>query len=362
MQAPRVKHGHDVARTPAGRIRLGGRVLGVAGEIIDPDGVVWSLLEAMDGTRRPDEVAAKAHERHSHVKLADLRDAVDQLVTTGYVEEAAPPPSALTEGQRDRYSRSTAFYGFVDRRSRQSPWEPQERLAVARVAIVGLGGSGCAAAYALAASGVGQMMLVDDDEVALSNLNRQCLYTEADIGLPKVEVAGRRLGALRSDLELEIRRSRVCGVQDLRQILNGLNVFLLCADSPGEIPSWVNRAAQSTGTPWVYGGYDGPHVTVSLFLPGQGPCFECAQAAYADPSSTWERLPHPPGQFAPVTATTAGLSGLLMAHVAIAHLAGVGEPKPGHAHVWNMARIGHAYTAEPDRRADCPACGSSHDR
>lgn len=357
MRAPRVKQVHDVARTPAGRIRLGGRVRGVAGEINDPYGVVWSLLEGMDGSRSPEEVAAQAHERHPDIEVADLRRATEQLMRTGYVEEGAPPPTALNERQRDRYSRSAAFYGFVDRLPRRSPWEPQERLSAARVAVVGVGGSGCAAAYALAASGVGEMTLVDDDEIALSNLNRQCLYTEADIGLPKVEVAARRLATLRSDLDLKVLQTRLTGSQDLHNILDGLDILLLCADRPREIASWVNHAAQPAGTPWVYGGYDGPHVTVSLFLPGHGPCLECARANYADPSNSWERLSHPPGQFAAVTATTAGVSGLLMAHVAIAHLTGVGRPDPGHAHVWNMARIGLAYTAESERRADCPACG-----
>ena len=72
---------------------------------------------------------------------------------------------------------------------RASSWDAQARLARSRVTVVGLGGSGAGAAAALAASGVGRLHCVDPDAVELSNLNRQVLYSEDDIGRPKVDAA-----------------------------------------------------------------------------------------------------------------------------------------------------------------------------
>lgn len=356
MRAPMVKATHGVVRTRDGVIRLGGHVYGVAGEIEDTDGVVWSLLTGMDGTRSPDEVAAWAERRHPEVEPAVLRDAVDQLIATGYVEEADPSASTLAGDQRERYSRSAAYYGFVDRSARRSPWDAQERLGAARTAVVGVGGTGCAAAWALAAGGVGSLVLVDDDHVALSNLNRQLLFGDADLDRAKVDAAGRRLADLRADLALDLVPQRMRSAEDLAAVMDRVDVLLLCADQPPDIAEWADAAAAVTATPWVQGGYAGPHVTTTLYVAGTGTCHACAQAGHPDPLSGAVELAHPAEAFAPVTGTTAGISGLLMAHVAIAHLTGAAPPEPGLTHVWNMARLGHAYEVRATPRADCPTC------
>src|SRR2546426_9229612 len=83
-----------------------------------------------------------------------------------------------------------------------------EKIARSRVLVIGVGGLGAPAATALAAAGVGTLGLVDPDAVELSNLHRQPLYTGADVGRPKVEVAAERLGALAPALRVETWQAR----------------------------------------------------------------------------------------------------------------------------------------------------------
>ena len=97
---------------------------------------------------------------------------------------------AMTEEQLQRYARHTVLQGVGA--------EGQERIMASSALIVGAGGLGSPAALYLAAAGVGRIGLADADCVSLSNLQRQVLYTEAEVGLPKVECARRRLSALNS--------------------------------------------------------------------------------------------------------------------------------------------------------------------
>ena len=96
----------------------------------------------------------------------------------------------------NRYERQTALPEIGP--------EGQARLARARVLIVGVGGLGCPIALYLAAAGVGTLVLVDDDTVGSTNLQRQVLYAETDLGKPKVLCAAQRLRQLNGQIRIEI--------------------------------------------------------------------------------------------------------------------------------------------------------------
>ncbi|MGW4897771.1 HesA/MoeB/ThiF family protein [Kitasatospora sp. NPDC004240] len=365
MRLPRVKPEHAAYRTTAGRVRIGGVVHGIGAEIDDPGGWVWTLVGLLDGTRGPAEAVAATVRRHPDTGPAAVATALDQLGDAGFLEDAGAPPPALTRREQERYSRGAGLYRWLDTTPRADRWDAQLRLRAARVLVLGLGGTGTTLATALAASGVGALHCVDFDTVELSNLNRQSLYTEADLGRSKTAAAVTRLSALNSDITVTGEELRVDGEDDLLTLLDRgprPDLLALCADRPEQLRRWTNRACLATGTPWVDGGYRGPLAVAGSYRPGEGACWECLHLAGREERD----LGLPPGQdepatprmpWNPATAVTAALSGALMAHAVVARLTGVPRLAPGVRFGLNLALPGEPVHERTEPRPDCPACG-----
>lgn len=358
---PRIKPEHGLYRTADGRVRIGGTVYGVAAEVDDPAGLVWTLLSAADGTRSVDQIVAHVVAAFAGESPEAVASAVHKFIDAGYLDNAAAePPAELGAREQQRYDRGQQFYRWLDLRRRDDPWEPQLRLKAARVVVLGLGGTGGTAALALAASGVGRIHCVDGDVVELSNLNRQIQFDESDIGRPKAEITAQRLRRLNSDIEVTSAKMTVTEPARLRDLSRDCDVFVLCADQPGEIRAWVNEACLHTGARWVDAGYHGPAVRAAVYTPGRGPCYECGWRHEHDKhSDVVAERPYSVrrGSSAAVTAVSAGMSGLLAAHLTIALITGVPAVEPGRPIGINLA-VQEAHDIPPyGKHPLCPACG-----
>jgi molybdopterin-synthase adenylyltransferase len=244
MRRPRMNRQHACYVTVEGKVRIDAEVHGLGVEIEDPHGRVWAILTAMDGTRSPDEVIAETTAAHSTLSDGAATNVMQQLLEAGLLEDgSATPPQRLSERERTRYSRGVDFLQWIDRTPRSNPWDLQLRLRESRVLLIGVGGTGSTVAQGLVASGVGHLHCVDDDVVELSNLNRQLLYCESDLGAVKVEAAVDRLRALNSDVTVTGERRLVQGPRDIAGLLEpGYDVLLLCADQP---PDRIRRWART---------------------------------------------------------------------------------------------------------------------
>ncbi|GGW32201.1 hypothetical protein GCM10010503_04950 [Streptomyces lucensis JCM 4490] len=355
MKLPRIKAEHAPHRFDDGTVRLGGGVYGVAAEIADPHGWIWEALALLDGTASPDRIERRLADRYPALGAAGAHRLLTELLATGYVEDAAAvPPEGLTARERDRYSRNHTYFRYVDLRPGTDAWTSQLRLKHARVTVLGVGGAGSHAAWSLAAAGVGELHLVDPDRVEESNLSRQALYTEADIGRPKAETAARRLAAVNSAGRYTHEARRADTEEQLTELVRGRDVFVLCADEPrGDvIRKMTNRVCAALGTPWVSAGYSGPLATVGVYAPG-GPCFECVGAGEeAKLKPGWTPHLGTAGALAPA----AGISGQLIAHEVISLLTGIGTTPPGFVRGVNLiAPDQHVFVRHP-ARPDCPLC------
>jgi molybdopterin/thiamine biosynthesis adenylyltransferase len=364
MRRPRIKPMHVPYVTVDGNIRIGSSVHGIGVEIEDPDGWIWTLIGALDGVRSPDGVVTAVTAAHSHLSGTTAAQAMQQLLDEGFVEDAgAAAPEGLSERDLERYSRGMAFLHWLDREPRSSPWDLQIRLSRSRVLLIGVGGTGGTAAQGLIATGVGHLHCVDVDTVELSNLNRQVIYREDDIGKPKVDAAVAHLQALNSDVKVTGEQLRVNGQSDVAGLIRaGYDLLVLCADQPDAICRWVNRACLAANVPWVTGGYHGPMASVGIYVPHHGACWECLHDQEVEQQDP--RLPagitadtlKPQLPWHPVNIVPAAITGNLLTHSALALLTGAPPVEPGFRYGLNLALPGEPILERYPRRPTCPAC------
>ncbi len=165
----------------------------------------------------------------------------------------------------DRYSRFRVLEGIGESGLR--------RLREARVAVVGIGGLGSVSARQLASLGVGSLRIVDRDVVELSNLQRQLLYTDKDIGMPKVEVAMNRLHQINDDVVVEPLALSVTEATADR-VVAGITVVIDGLDSFK--PRFaINRACVRQKVPYVFAGALSAIGNMTTILPGKTACLEC---------------------------------------------------------------------------------------
>jgi molybdopterin-synthase adenylyltransferase len=360
---PRIKFEHQPVRMGEDRIRIGGGVCGINADIVDPDGSVWALLDLLDGSRTVDQVAADLVHHFPNKSVEGVRTDVDDLVRAGYVEDAdEATPDELSGRERERHGSSRAYWRWVDLTPDRPSWHVQMLLRQVRVVVVGMGGVGCSAALALVQSGVGRVHCVDPDVVALSNLNRQVLFTEADVGRPKVSAAVALLRAHNSDIEITGERRTIDGIAVLRALAVDFDVVLLAADQPQQIRSWTNQACLATGTAWVHGGYHGPEAGVGLYRAGTGPCYDCgcaeerARQALLPKRTAWSPAV---GAVAPnaAIAVSAGITGLLAAHAAMCLITGAPALRVNCQYRYNLATLQETAVLGPETPSpQCPSC------
>ena len=199
--------------------------------------------------------------------------------------------------------------------------EGQRRLKAARVLLVGAGGLGSPAGLYLAAAGVGRLGLIDADVVDASNLQRQVLYGQRDLGRPKVEAAAERLRDLNPYIEVR-QHPDLLTASNALEILAGYD---LVVDGSDNFPTryLVNDACVLLGKPNVYGSifrFDGQ---VSVFWAERGPCYRCLFPEPPPPGSV------PSCAEAGVLGVLPGIVGSLQANEAIKLILDQGESLVG---------------------------------
>jgi len=245
----------------------------------------------------------------------------------------------LTEKDLIRFNRQILFPDFGE--------DGQESLQQSHVLVAGIGGLGSPVSIYLACAGIGKITLVDSDSVELSNLNRQTLHWENNIGERKVLSAAKKLKKINSNvqiipLDIEIRE------ENFNEQLDDVSLVIDCLDNI-EARFILNKACVLNKIPMVHGGVYGLKGEATTIIPGKTPCFECIF-----PRKDREKT------ILPIFGATPSLIASIQVMEGIKFLAGFGELLEGKMLYVNGENMEFMFVSLK-KNPDCQICGSVHE-
>ena len=209
----------------------------------------------------------------------------------------------LTRDEQERYDRQIMIRGFGE--------EGQEKLKQAKVIVAGSGGLGSPVSIYLAAAGVGTIRIVDHDKVELSNLNRQILHWDKDIGRKKVDSAAEKLSQLNQSVKIESVQGTI-SEDNVFSLVAGFDVIV---DAMDNLPTryLLNKAAIENNIPFVHGAVHGLEGRVTTIIPGKTACLKCIYRGL------------PSEEKFPVIGVTPAVIACIQATEVIKYLVGIGK-------------------------------------
>jgi adenylyltransferase/sulfurtransferase len=250
-------------------------------------------------------------------------------------------PGELTRAEVERYSRQLVLPGIGQK--------GQQKLKGSSVVVVGAGGLGIPAAVYLAATGVGRVGIVDDDTVEKSNLHRQTIYSEDDVGNPKAFLAAERLRKVNPHVTVTPHQVRLDSSNAL-DVLGGYDVVVDCTDNfPARY--LINDACVLLGKPDVYASifrFDGQ---ASVFHALEGPCYRCLFPEPPPPETVQDC------DVAGVLGVLPGIMGGIQAAQTVNLLVGSGQSLIGRLLLFSATDM--TFTeVRVAKSPDCPVCGT----
>ena len=219
--------------------------------------------------------------------------------------------------------------------------EGQERLKAARVVIAGAGGLGSVVSIYLAIAGVGEIRIIDHDTVEMSNLNRQILYGDSDVGQKKAEIALRKLKTLNPDVTVK-------AVTELITEKNAAELFGdvdAIVDAMDNIPTRyvLNKIAVANRVPLFHGAVRGFEGRATTIIPGKTACLKCI----------YPRLPQP--EITPVIGVAPAVIGSIQATEVIKYFVGIGQLLTNRLLVYD-GRSMEFMEVKLEKHSDCEVC------
>jgi bacteriocin biosynthesis cyclodehydratase domain-containing protein len=353
MRRPRIKRTTEPVESPEGDVYLMRPSAGNDIRIEKPNAEQKQLLESLDGEHTLEQLREKYGEK-------EVGELISQFEELEVIEDAADD-DLVPAAELARFDRQLRYFSDIGS-SALTPSECQRRLRDAKIAVLGVGGLGGAAALWLASIGIGEMWLIDGDRVEPSNLNRQILFTEAEIGLLKVEAATARLRSFNSQMRITSTARRLESQAEIAEFIDGSDVVIDAADWPAhDIERWCNSACFEAGIPYITMSHFPPIARVGpLYIPGKTGCFACQETAYRRQYPLFDVAVEQRRAKASPAATLGPACGLIGGQVAldIMHLlTGLADPSTlGESHIYDLR------TMEVEREPvvpepGCPVCG-----
>ena len=220
--------------------------------------------------------------------------------------------------------------------------EEQEKLQKAKVLVAGAGGLGSPISTYLAIAGIGKIILADFDSVELSNLNRQFLHHEKDIGREKLKSAEEKLLSLNPEIKVETIREKITD-ENAHSVVPPCDVIIDALDN-FDTRHVLNRLAVERNIPLIHGAVSGYRGQVTTIIPGKTPCLCCIF-----PASFKKEV-------FPVLGTTPGVIRTIPANEAIKYLTGQGKLLENRLLLWDGLSCSFS-ELKINKTENCPVCG-----
>ena len=245
----------------------------------------------------------------------------------------------LTPSERERYDRQIMIEEIGP--------EGQEKLKRSKVIIAGAGGLGSPIAIYLTVAGIGTIRLIDHDHVALSNLNRQVLYGEEDIGKKKVDSAKTKLGKLNPSVEIEAMAETI-REDNVSRLIEGWDVIV---DAMDNLPTRyiLNRCAVERKIPFFNGAVSGFEGRAMTIVPGETACLRCLYRGDV------------PQEKFPVVGVTPAVIGVIQATEVIKYLLGIGKLLTNRLLIYDGLNVTFSEFII-NKNPECDHCGSMKER
>jgi len=219
----------------------------------------------------------------------------------------------------------------------------QQKIKGAKVLLLGAGGLGSAVGFYLAAAGIGKIGIVDSDVIDLSNLNRQVLHRNGDIGWAKAESARFTLKNLNQDIEVLAYEMRLTQLNAEQTVLD-YDMVVDCSDN---FPTrfLMNQVCVHSGKPFFYGAVSGFEGQMMTIIPGLTPCYSCLSP----------KMPTPSDNPIPAVGLVTGVIGMIQATQVLKYILGQGDLLVGKLLLYNALKL-DLLKVDIKRSSLCPVC------
>lgn len=249
LTKPMIKSAHHVIESENGDLCIG-EIPNHSKIIKAPPPWVSVVLEKLDGAHTLPRIIKEIKVRGFEADEAVVSKFIEQLSSFGLLEDNASYSDLLSSKELERYNRQVLQFSLFDKQRKQG-FQYQEKLKQSRVTILGMGGWGTWCALQLSLLGVGTLRVVDGDDVELSNLNRQVLYNEEDIGSQKVDASKSRIKSLNPNVNVEVYDEFVTrDPAQIEKLMEGSDLVILAWASlgyyrKGTVEEIVHRYAEN---------------------------------------------------------------------------------------------------------------------
>ena len=257
--------------------------------IEDPHKVVFNMINQMVG-KDAKEIYKEISDSSKEITLDAINDVISQLDELKLLEDSSFNETIQIDGYNtQRWSRNIDFFGAFCK-LKDNKYDIQNKIKNFKITLLGLGGVGSHMLLDLVSMGFINITAVDFDTVDLSNLNRQIIYNEDDIGSKKIDSAKKRLDVYLPNNKINYIDKYIDSTHTVKEVIQGSDMVVCCIDRPPEALYWVNEACVKEGIPFISGGVDTAISIIYSVIPRKTGCFQCWKDSVEQNSSLMKEV------------------------------------------------------------------------